>query len=189
VNTTATRPLRPIVLVAALLGLGVSHTPGQDRKGDEKQPPPPKPTHADVRYGPHARNVLDLYLPASDRPTPLVLYIHGGGFQGGDKRSLSPADAKAYLDAGFAVAALNYRLTDTAPMPAAYRDCARGLQFLRHHARKWNLDPARVASTGGSAGAGTSLWLAFHDDLADPASDDAVARQSTCLRCVAVRNA
>jgi acetyl esterase/lipase len=133
--------------------------------------------------------VLDLYLPASDRPTPLVLYIHGGGFRGGDKRSLNPADAKAYLDAGFALAALNYRLTDTAPMPAAYRDCGRGVQFLRHHAENWNLDPARVASTGGSAGAGTSLWLAFHDDLADPKSDDPVARRSTRLSCVAVHNA
>jgi acetyl esterase/lipase len=74
-------------------------------------------------------------------------------------------------------------------MPAAYRDCGRGLQFLRHHAGKWNLDPARVASTGGSAGAGTSLWLAFHDDLADPKSEDPVARQSTRLSCVAVQNA
>jgi acetyl esterase/lipase len=189
-NPTTTRPARHIVLVAAFLGLGVTPATGQDKAGEGKQPPPPKPTHADVRYGPHARNVLDLYLPAaSNQPTPLVLYIHGGGFRGGDKKSLSPADAKAYLDAGFAVAALNYRLTDTAPMPAAYLDCARGLQFLRQHAKKWNLDPARVASTGGSAGAGTSLWLAFHDDLADPKSDDPVARQSTRLICVAVVNA
>src|SRR4029079_1364616 len=119
---------------------------------------PPKPTHADVRYGPHPRNVLDLYLPASDRPTPLVLYIHGGGFQGGDKRSLNSADANAYLNAGFAVAALNYRLTDTAPMPAAYKDSGRGLQFLRHNAKKWNLDPARVASSGGGPGGGGPPW-------------------------------
>jgi acetyl esterase/lipase len=74
-------------------------------------------------------------------------------------------------------------------MPAAYRDCARALQFLRHHAKQWNLDPSLVASTGGSAGAGTSLWIAFHDDLADPKSDDPVARQSTRLTCVAVNNA
>lgn len=186
-NSGTTRPAGVIVLFA-LLALGVPHAPGQE-KGTAKQPQPPKPTHADVRYGPHPRNVLDLYLPASDRPTPLVLYIHGGGFQGGDKRSLNSADANAYLNAGFAVAALNYRLTDTAPMPAAYKDSGRGLQFLRHNAKKWNLDPARVASTGGSAGAGTSLWLAFHDDLADPKSDDPVARQSTRLTCVAVANA
>jgi acetyl esterase len=189
VITTPARPARATLLVAALLGLCALPAPGQEKKGDGKQPPP-KPTHADVRYGPHPRNVLDLYLPAATgRPAPLVLFIHGGGFQQGDKRGLNPADAKAYLDAGLAVAALNYRLTDTAPMPAAYRDCGRALQFLRHHAGKWNLDPARVASTGSSAGAGTSLWLAFHDDLADPKSDDPVARQSTRLTCVAVQNA
>ena len=60
-----------------------------------------KPTHADVRYGPHERNVFDLYLTKSTKPTPLVLYIHGGGFRSGDKRSLNSGDAKSYLDAGF----------------------------------------------------------------------------------------
>lgn len=147
-----------------------------------------QPTHANVRYGPHERNVLDLYLAESRAPTPLVLYIHGGGFRAGDKRSLNAKEGRAYLKAGFSIAAINYRLTDTAPMPAAYLDCARALQFLRCHAKKWNLNPGLVASTGGSAGAGTSMWLAFHDDLADPKSPDPVARQSTRLTCIAVRN-
>ena len=146
------------------------------------------PTHANVRYGPHKRNVLDLYLAESARPNPLVLYIHGGGFRGGDKRSLNVSEAKSYLNAGFSIAAINYRLTDTAPAPAAYLDCARALQFLRHNAEKWNIDPQLVASTGGSAGAGTSMWLAFHDDLADPNSSDPITRQSTRLTCIAVHN-
>ncbi len=147
-----------------------------------------KPTHENVRYGPHQRNVLDLYLADSSEPTPLVLYIHGGGFRGGDKTRLNHRSAASYLKSGISVAALNYRLTDTAPMPAAYLDCARALQFLRFHAKKWNLDPRLVASTGGSAGAGISLWIAFHDDLADPNSDDPVARESTRLVCVATKN-
>jgi len=147
----------------------------------------PAPTHADQRYGPHERNVLDLYLAPSDSPTPLVLYIHGGGFRAGDKRNLDAREAKSYLDAGFSVAAINYRLTDAAPAPAAYLDCGRALQFLRYHAEKWNLDPRLVASTGGSAGAGTSMWLAFHDDLAVPDSADPIAHQSTRLTCIAVR--
>jgi acetyl esterase/lipase len=185
-RTTVARLTFATALFVILFGAG-DFAFGQDRK-EKGKPAPLKPTHADVKYGPHERNVLDLYLPKSGEPTPLVLYIHGGGFQGGDKRSLSSAEGKSYLDAGFAVAALNYRLTKTAPMPAAYMDCARALQFLRHHAKKWNLDPRRVASTGGSAGAGTSLWIAFRDDLADPKSDDPVARQSTRLSCVAVRD-
>jgi acetyl esterase/lipase len=59
---------------------------------------------------------------------------------------------------------------------------------LRYNARKWNIDPSLVASTGGSAGAGTSMWLAFHDDLAEPDSADPIARQSTRLSCIAIRN-
>jgi acetyl esterase len=147
-----------------------------------------KPDLADVKYGPHERNVLDFWKSKSDKPAPLVVYIHGGGFKGGDKKTLSPARLKEYLDLGYAVAALNYRLTNVAPAPAAYLDCGRAIQFLRSKAGEWNIDPTLVASTGGSAGAGTSMWLAFHDDLADPKSEDPVLRQSTRLTCVAVDN-
>ena len=154
---------------------------------------PPQPQRAAPAWAPQGSGFetgedclnLNLYTPAADdKRRPVIVHAFGGGFQGGDKRSLSPQDGKSYLDAGFAIAAINYRLTRTAPMPAAYLDCARALQFLRHQAKKWNLDPKRVASTGGSAGAGTSLWIAFHDDLADPKSDDPIARQSTRLRAV-----
>jgi acetyl esterase/lipase len=145
-----------------------------------------EPTHADVAYGPHERNKMDLYLVESKTPTPLVLYIHGGGFQGGDKR---PAGSvREYHAAGWSVAAINYWLTNVLPAPGQYLDCARAIQFIRHNAEKWNINPKLIASTGGSAGAGTSLWLAFHDDLADPKSDDPIARQSTRLVCVAVSN-
>ncbi len=146
------------------------------------------PDIADGKYGPHPRNVFDFWKSRAEGPAPLVLYIHGGGFRGGDKKSLSGARLREYLEAGFAVAAVNYRLTDTAPAPAQYLDCARALQTLRHRAKELGLDPRLVASTGGSAGAGTSMWLAFHDDLAEPGSEDPVARQSTRLTCIAVDN-
>jgi acetyl esterase len=151
-------------------------------------PPKPKPDAENVRYGPHERNVFDLWLAKSQGRAPLVLFIHGGGFRQGDKSGLAANRLKELLDSGFAVAAINYRLTSSAPAPAAYLDCARALQFLRANAGRWNLDPKRVASTGGSAGAGTSMWLAFHDDLADPKSSDTIARQSTRLSCIAVDN-
>lgn len=156
--------------------------------GGQRNDPALKPTHADVSYGPHERNVIDLYLAESKTPTPLVLYIHGGGFQGGDKRSIGSQSVAAYKAQGWSVAAINYRFTNVVPAPGQYLDCGRALQFLRHHAAKYNLDPQRVASTGGSAGAGTSLWLAFHDDLADPKSEDPIARESTRLTCVVVSN-
>ena len=65
-------------------------------------------------------------------------------------------------------------------------DGARAIQFLRLHANEWNLDKTRIAATGGSAGAGLSLWIAFHDDLADPMSDDPILRESTRISAVGV---
>src|SRR5688572_9405519 len=147
-----------------------------------------KPTHANVAYGPHERNKIDLYLAESKAPTPLVLYIHGGGFRGGDKSSVNAGEVRAFQREGWSVAAINYRFTNVLPAPGQYLDCGRALQFLRHNAEKYNLDPKLIASTGGSAGAGTSLWLAFHDDLADPQSDDPIARESTRLTCTVVSN-
>ena len=72
-------------------------------------------------------------------------------------------------------------------MRGPLRDAARALQFVRSRAGEWNLDPRRVGGAGGSAGACTCLWLALHDDLAEPASADPVARESTRLHCVAVK--
>ncbi|HEY1378116.1 MAG TPA: alpha/beta hydrolase [Gemmataceae bacterium] len=146
----------------------------------------PKPDVQNARYGPHERNVLDLWKAKSAPPTPLVVFIHGGGFRQGDKSQLAPGLLSRCLDAGISVAAINYRLTDTAPFPAQMQDGAQAVQFLRSRAAEWNLDPKRVAATGGSAGAGMSLWLGFHDDLADSKSADPVARQSTRLTCMAV---
>jgi len=147
------------------------------------------PTHADVKYGPHPRNVMDVWLAETDKPAPLVVYIHGGGFRAGSKNSASTRMVRGFLDSGISVAAINYRLTDTDPFPAAHHDSARAVQFLRHKAKDWDLDPKRFGATGGSAGGGISMWLAFHDDLADPDSDDPVARQSTRLTCAVVNAA
>jgi acetyl esterase len=146
----------------------------------------PQPDEANIRYGPHERNVLDLWRAKSDRPTPLLIYIHGGGFRHGDKTSLSPELLGRCLASGLSVAAINYRLSSQATFPAPMHDGALAVQFLRSQASRWNLDPERFAATGDSAGAGISLWVGFHDDLAEPSSDDPVARQSSRLACVAV---
>lgn len=145
------------------------------------------PTHANVKYGPHERNVMDVWLAKSDAPTPVLVSIHGGGFAKGDKRA-SPELLRLCLEAGISVAAITYRFSDQAIAPAQFHDGARAIQFIRHNAGAWNIDPKRMAATGSSAGAGISLWLAFHDDLADPKSDDPVLRQSTRLSCASVYN-
>jgi acetyl esterase/lipase len=147
---------------------------------------------SNVKYGDHSRQVLDFYPAKSDKPTPVVLYIHGGGWQGGDKKT----NPKAYLDRGISVVAINYRYVRNGveekvkpPVKAPLSDAARALQFVRSKAGEWNLDKKRVGATGGSAGACTSLWLAFHDEMADPKSDDPISRESTRLFCAAVNGA
>jgi acetyl esterase/lipase len=184
-------PLKSFVAFAVTLGLLASSVSGLAQEGKKKRQAAerPKPDLADVKYGPHERNVLDLWKAPSDKPTPLVVFIHGGGFRGGSKEGVSPGMISALRSEGISVMAINYRLSPIAKFPDHYLDCARAIQFARHRAKEWNLDATRFASTGGSAGAGTSLWLAFHDDLADPKSDDPVLRESTRLTCVAVSGA
>jgi acetyl esterase/lipase len=138
-----------------------------------------KPDYPDLSYGPYAGNKLDLWLAKTKAPAPLVVFIHGGGFVGGDKSSASPVSIRKALEAGASFAAINYRFRSEVPIQAVLRDCARAIQFLRFKAKEFNLDKTRVAAMGGSAGAGTSLWLAFHDDLADPRNADRVLREST----------
>lgn len=145
------------------------------------------PALTDVKYGTHPRHLMDVWLAESDTPTPVVISIHGGAFRHGDK-SVSPAVLRECLKAGISVVAITYRFTDEVIAPAQHHDAARAVQFVRHKAGDWNIDPNRVAATGGSAGAGISLWLGFHDDLADPDNDDLVLRESTRLTCMAVNN-
>lgn len=159
-------------------------------------PSVPEPTHALVQYGDHERNVLDFWKAESDTPTPLAFVIHGGGWTGGSKERLHRfADPNALLEAGISVVSINYRLirrnghNTEPPVKAPLHDAARALQFVRSKAAEWNLDKERIGAAGGSAGACSSLWLAFHDDLADPDSDDPVARESTRLWCAAVTGA
>jgi acetyl esterase/lipase len=142
----------------------------------------PVPTRQDVSYGSHERNVLDYWQADSKPPTPVLVFIHGGGFVNGDKSGVRRRGVvEKSLAAGVSFASINYRFCEHAPIQDILRDAARAIQFLRHQAREWNIDPERIASFGSSAGAGTSLWLAFHDDLADPDADDPVLRQSSRL--------
>jgi acetyl esterase/lipase len=167
-----------------------------------------QPTFANLPYGNDERQVMDIYLAPSDKPTPCVLHIHGGGWLTGNKTHFSlPGGPKALLAQGISVVSINYRYLKqtivnsgstrgngptlprgdypTPPVKAPLDDAARAMQFIRHHAKDWNINPNRIAVTGGSAGACSSLWLTFHDDLADPTSTDPIARQSTKPYCAA----
>jgi acetyl esterase/lipase len=180
-----------IGLAAAALA---ADRPAPKKKAAPADPPPPKPTLAEVRYGTHERHVLDFWKADSDKPTPLVFVIHGGGWQsGGKERVVKFINIEEVLAAGISVVSINYRYVKQAeadgvkpPVKAPLHDAARALQFVRSKAAEWNIDKARIGATGGSAGACSSLWLTFHDDLADPKNSDPVARESTRLWCAAV---
>ena len=177
-------------LFAFGLLIGVTHA----QKKDSGYPTEvPKPMFSKVSYGKHERNVLDFWQAKSKNPTPVAFVIHGGGWKGGSKERLPRfADPNALLKAGISVVAIKYRYvtnTEEPPVKAPLHDAARALQFVRSKAKEWNVDKKRIGAAGGSAGACSSLWLAFHDDLADLKSKDPIARESSRLSCAAVMGA
>lgn len=138
-----------------------------------------------VSYGNDARNVFDIFLPKSTKPTPLVIYIHGGGFVGGDKAAdytTLKSDINSLLASNIAFASINYRLlqaNETAGVLKSLNDSKRCLQFIRYYAKFLNINPTKIVLVGASAGAGTSLWLAVNNDMADVTNSDEILREST----------
>ena len=155
-------------------------------------PPLPAATEANVCYGEHPRQMLDFWRAQSEKPAPVLFFIHGGSWRWGNKSEAE--DVQQLLDAGISVVSINYRFVHlavadgvTPPVKTPLGDAARALQFVRSKAAKWNIDKRRIAAAGVSAGGCSALWFAFHDDMADPMSSDPVARESTRLLCAAVR--
>lgn len=94
--------------------------------------------------------LLDLYRPAEpSRPLPVVVWVHGGGWKNGSKGNCPGVFLAKH---GYAVASIDYRLTDTACWPAQINDCRTAVQFLRDHAAEYHLDAKHIAAWGGSAG-------------------------------------
>jgi len=159
----------------------------------------PPPTVSDVSYGPHPKQVLHFWKSpraTAAAPAPLLFFIHGGGWQGGDRLSGLKDMLPTLLESGISVVSTEYRFISEAmeqqidpPVKAPLTDAARALQTVRSKAAEWQVDKTRIVASGGSAGACSSLWLAFHDDMADPASNDPVARESTRLMAAAVTGA
>ncbi len=104
------------------------------------------PTFANVPYGEHAREVLDFYKAESATPTPLVVYIHGGGWMNGDKGRVGTVDLKKLLAEGISVAAINYRF-----LPMAYEADVKPPSNGR-----WKMRPGRFSSSGPRRRSGTS---------------------------------
>jgi acetyl esterase/lipase len=107
----------------------------------------------DIRYVPDGdpAQSLDLYLPekTSTKPLPLVVWIHGGGWQGGSK---SGCPAVPFVKDGFAVASVEYRFSQKAKFPAQIQDCQAAIRWLRANSGKYNIDSGHIGVWGDSAG-------------------------------------
>ncbi len=102
-------------------------------------------------------STADLYLPrGADAPTPVLMYIHGGGWVGGTKES-SVLRLLPWLEMGWAVVNVEYRLGQVALAPAAVEDCLCALRWVIRNAEQYNIDPTRIVVTGNSAGGHLSL--------------------------------
>lgn len=122
----------------------------------------------DIIYvqGGHARQKLDLYLPAKGENSerlPLVVWVHGGGWKKGTKELFH--GQPILLRNGFALASVNYRLTPHAPFPAQIHDCKAAIRFLRANANQYNLDPNRIGVWGSSAGGHLVALLGVSDNV------------------------
>ncbi|MCZ4408492.1 alpha/beta hydrolase [Cryomorphaceae bacterium 1068] len=155
--------------------------------------------YSNIPYGNEERNVLDLWVSESDEQRPLIVYIHGGGFQGGDKSSawnqpskygIGPEQINDFLEQGFSFASINYRLlqkTDKEGVLKCLNDSKRAIQFLRYHSSELNINAESIGLVGTSAGAGTALWIGFHDEMAEAGSDDPVTQQSSRVQAIAAQ--
>jgi acetyl esterase/lipase len=157
-----TTPKRTLILVALLASL--AHAFAQP-SGPPGQAPVPESArvHRDLAYVPngHERQKLDLYLPKAGASLPLIINIHGGAFKMGSKEQGVPAE---YLARGYAVASINYRLSQHAKFPAQIEDCKAAVRWLRAHAAEYRLDPTRFAAWGASAGGHLSAMLGTTGD-------------------------
>jgi acetyl esterase/lipase len=129
--------------------------------------PPGVTPHRDLAYvaDGHERQKLDLFVPAgADGPLPLIIWIHGGGWQTGDKDGCPPL-RNGFTARGYAVASINYRLSGQAVFPAQIEDCKAAIRWLRAHAEEYRLDPHRFGVWGSSAGGHLAALVGTSGDV------------------------
>jgi acetyl esterase/lipase len=152
---------RSCFLALLVVSISAGNTLSQDAK--------PNPlAQADVKknlvYGTHERNKLDLAVPQGDGPFPLIVWIHGGGWEGGNKDGFGPLVAQ--LSRGYAIATINYRYSRHAKFPAQIIDSKAAIRFLRTHAKEYKLDADHFGVCGASAGGHLSALLGTSNGVA-----------------------
>ena len=173
--------IRTLALLVALFGAA---TAAAQKKDPPKGPKLPDGTTADrdVAYGSHERQKLDVYVPRGDGPFPLVLWVHGGAWEGGSKESAGPV--AHLLGRGYAIASTNYRLSRHALFPAQIHDVKGAVRYLRANAKKYKLDPDRFGVAGGSAGGHLVALLGTSGDVKELEGDVGPKDAGSRVQCV-----
>jgi acetyl esterase/lipase len=138
-------------------------------------------------YGKEApkAQVIDAHLLVRDKPTPVLVEIISAAWFSSVPEKLVSGLYDRYHDIGFSVISVNHRNIDSGiSWSDIGNDVSRAIQFIRHHAAEWNIDPDRISIEGGSAGGHIAMMIGFEEDRSDPKSDDPIKRQSSAIRCV-----
>ena len=160
--------MKPITIFASTIFAMISSFTFAQQPGQSSPPSAQLPegaiVHRDLPYvtNGHERQKLDLYLPKDGTNLPLIIRVHGGAFRMGSKNAGVPL---AYLSDGYAIASLNYRLSQHAIFPAQIEDCKAAVRWLRANAKKFNLDPSRFGAWGPSAGGHLAAMLGTTGDV------------------------
>jgi arylformamidase len=118
----------------------------------------PQEVKRDLPYGDLERQVLDIHAPKDAKNLPVVFWIHGGGWQSGDK-SLVQEKPKAFVERGFVFVSTNYRLLPKVEMRTIFQDVAKSLGWVHKHIAEYGGDPDRIFVMGHSAGAQLAALL------------------------------
>lgn len=176
-------PSPPVTVAACPVGLPVSDIDPSANVATDCDPSSFDALN-DIPYGTGADHLLDLLVPrGATGPMPVVVWIHGGGWQSGDKSNRAQSQRLACR--GYAVASINYRLSGTAIFPAQIHDVKAAIRFLRANAATYNLDASRIAAFGSSAG-GHLAALAGTSDGVDSLEDLGQGNAATSSRVQAV---
>jgi acetyl esterase/lipase len=127
--------------------------------------------------------LLDLYLPTESpqAPLPIVMWVHGGGWEGGDRHDQIAVPMVIH---GYAVASVEYRLSQVAKYPAQIEDCKAAVRWLRAHAKAYGLDPNRIGVWGASAGGHLVALLGTTGDVKELEGDEGNLDQSSRVQAV-----
>ncbi len=122
-----------------------------------------KPTIANVPYATaHERQVLDIYAPPGAKNLPVIFWVHGGGWQAGDKTSVQ-LKPQVFVAKGFVFVSTNYRLLPHVEMLTIFQDVAKSLGWVHKHIAKHGGDPSRIIVGGHSAGAQLAALMCVDD--------------------------